>query len=137
MAIRTIFVIAFTAMWVLVALIGGQNAIDALTLALTIILYMLVPWTAVNLVDYFFVRHGHYTIRDLFNPRGMYGRWAWRGLLAYALGWLAIMPFAVLPNLWTGYLAARLGGVDIGWLVGLLVAGGSYYLFSQRMEAGE
>jgi nucleobase:cation symporter-1, NCS1 family len=133
-AIRTVYVSVITAMWVAVALIGGQNAIAALTLTLTIILYMLVPWTAVNLVDFFFIRYGHYTIRDLFNPRGMYGRWAWRGLLAYALGWCAIAPFAVLPDLWTGPLAARMGGVDIGWLVGLLVAGGSYYLFSKRIS---
>jgi nucleobase:cation symporter-1, NCS1 family len=133
-AVRAIFVSAITVLWVSVALIGGQNAIAALTLALTIILYMLVPWTAVNLVDFFFVRRGHYKIRDLFNPRGIYGRWAWRGLLAYALGWFAIMPFAVLPNLWIGALAARLGGVDIGWLVGLLVAGASYYLFSKRIS---
>jgi nucleobase:cation symporter-1, NCS1 family len=129
-AIRTIFVTVITAMWVAVTLIGGQNAIEALTLALTVILYMLAPWTAVNLVDFFFVRYGHYSIHDLFNPRGMYGRWAWRGLLAYTLGWFAIAPFAVLPNVWTGSLAARLGGVDIGWLVGLVVAGGSYYLLS-------
>ena len=132
-AIRAIFVAVITALWVLVTLIGGQSAISVLTLVLTIILYMLVPWTAVNLVDYFFVRRGHYLIRDLFNPRGIYGRWAWPGLLAYALGWFAIMPFAVLPGLWTGSLAARLGGVDIGWLVGLLVAGASYYLFSKRI----
>ena len=132
-AIRAVFVTVMTALWVLVTLIGGQNAIAVLTLVLTIILYMLVPWTAVNLVDFFFVRRGNYMIRDLFDPRGVYGRWAWRGLVAYALGWLAIMPFAVLPDLWTGSLAARMGGVDIGWLVGLLVAGASYYLFSKSI----
>jgi purine-cytosine permease-like protein len=132
-AIRAVFVCLITALWVAVTLIGGSNAIAALTLALTLILYLLAPWTAVNLVDFFFIRRGHYVIRELFNPRGMYGQWAWRGLLAYSLGWLAIVPFAVLPNLWTGFLAARLGGVDIGWLVGLLVAGGSYYLFNNRL----
>jgi purine-cytosine permease-like protein len=47
---------------------------------------------------------------------------------------VAIAPFAVLPNLWTGALAARLGGIDIGWLVGLVVAGGSYYLFSKGLS---
>ena len=27
-----------------------------------LILYFLIPWTAVNLVDYYFVRRGHYAI---------------------------------------------------------------------------
>lgn len=33
-------------------------------------LYLLVPWTAVNLTDYFFVRRGHYAIADLFTSNG-------------------------------------------------------------------
>jgi hypothetical protein len=51
-----VLVLAFTALWVAVTLVGGQNAINALTLALTIILYLLVPWTAVNLVDFWIAR---------------------------------------------------------------------------------
>ena len=44
---------------------------------------MFIPWTAVNLVDYYIVRRGHYAIAEIFNPHGMYGRWGWRGILAY------------------------------------------------------
>jgi hypothetical protein len=33
-----------------------------------------IPWTAVNLVDYFIVRHGRYAIEGIFNPNRMYGR---------------------------------------------------------------
>ena len=127
-ALRTLFIALITVLWVIVTLVVGQDAIAALSLALNVILYLLVPWTAVNLVDFFFVRRGHYDIPSLFKSNGIYGQWAWRGLLSYALGWLSIAPFAVLPNLWTGALAAKIGGVDIGWLIGLIVAGGSYFL---------
>lgn len=130
-ATRILFVCAFTASWVAVALLGGQDAIAALTLVLIVILYLLVPWTAVNLVDFFWIRRGHYAVAELFKRHGLYGTWAWRGLLAYGLGWVAIVPFAVLPGLWTGPLAARLGGVDVGWLAGLVVAGGSYFLIAR------
>ncbi len=130
--IRILFTCLFTAAWVTVMLMGGQDAIAELTLVLTLILYMLVPWTAVNLVDYFYIRRGHYAVMELFKPHGIYGQWGWRGLTAYALGWAAITPFAVVPGLWTGPLAARLGGVDIGWLAGLLAAGGSYYIISKN-----
>ena len=33
--------------------------------SLTLMLYLLVPWTALNLVDFFFVRRGHYAITDI------------------------------------------------------------------------
>ena len=44
------------------------------------LLYLFTPWTAINLVDFYVVRKGHYSIREIFNPNGMYGRWNWRGL---------------------------------------------------------
>ncbi len=59
---------------------------------------------------------------DLFQPHGLYGSWGVRGLTAYAVGFVASMPFFVVPNVYTGALAARLGGVDIGWLVSAVAA---------------
>jgi len=128
--IRAIFVGLVTVLWVGATLAAGESAINALMLLLTILLYLLVPWTAVNLVDYFFVRRGHYAIKDLFKVDGIYGSWGWRGLLAYILGWIVIVPFAVLPGIYVGPIANKLHGVDIAWLVCLVVAGLSYYLTS-------
>ena len=65
--------------------------------SLTLMLYLLVPWTALNLVDFFFVRRGHYAITDIFRPDGVYGKWGWRGLTAYGVGFAAMIPFMVLP----------------------------------------
>lgn len=106
---------------------------------LTIMLYLLVPWTAINLVDYFFVRRGRYAITDFFVPNGIYGAWGWRGLGAYLVGFAAALPFLVLPDVYLGPAARLLGGVDIGWLVGLMVAGIVYWLaclsFDPALEA--
>jgi cytosine/uracil/thiamine/allantoin permease len=88
----------------------------------------------VSLVDYFFVRRGRYAITQLFEPRGIYGAWGSRGLLAYGLGFLATLPFFVLPDVYTAPAARALGGVDIGWLVGLIVAGGTYYLLARTLD---
>ena len=75
--------------------------------SLTLMLYLLVPWTALNLVDFFFVRRGHYAITDIFRPDGVYGAWGWRGLTAYFVGFAAEIPFMVLPPIaglsYTGY----------------------------------
>lgn len=87
-----------------------------------------------NLVDYFFVRHGRYAITELFEPHGIYGAWGSRGLFAYGLGFLATLPFFVLPDVYTAPAARALGGVDIGWLVGLIVAGGTYFLLARTLD---
>ncbi len=68
---------------------------------LAVLLYLFTPWTAINLVDFYVVRKGHYSIREIFNPNGMYGRWNWRGLVAYFVGFLVMMPF-FSTEAWTG-----------------------------------
>lgn len=132
--LRIGFVLLVTLVWTLASVAGGESAIDALFLSVTIMLYLLVPWTAVNLVDFFFIRKCRYAITQLFVAGGVYGNWGWRGLLAYGVGLLAITPFAVLPGLYTGPAAKALGGVDIGWLVGLAVAAGIYYAVARRID---
>jgi NCS1 family nucleobase:cation symporter-1 len=94
---------------------------------LAVLLYLFTPWTAINLVDFYLVRRGHYSIREIFNPRGMYGKWNWRGLLAYAVGFVVMIPF-FSTGLYTGPVARALGGADVAMLVGLPVAAIVYLL---------
>jgi len=127
-------ILAVTILWSGITLLVGESAIDALYLSLTIMLYLLVPWTSVNLMDYFFVRKGHYVIRELFVPNGLYTNWGWRGLSSYALGLLVIIPFAVLPGLYTGPLARLIGGDDVSWLAGIVVSSLSYLALSRSLD---
>ncbi|WP_327088889.1 cytosine permease [Nonomuraea sp. NBC_01738] len=99
-----------------------------------ILTYLFIPWTAINLVDYFFVRRGQYVVREIFNPRGIYGRWGWRGNLAYVIGLAAMAPFMVIVGLYTGPIAAAAGGVDYSLLVGLPVSGGLYLIFARSLD---
>ncbi|HLN49918.1 MAG TPA: cytosine permease, partial [Steroidobacteraceae bacterium] len=100
---------------------------------LAILLYLFTPWTAINLVDFFLVRRGHYSIREIFNADGMYGRWNWRGLLAYGLGFAVMIPF-FSTGIYTGPVARALGGADLAMLVGLPVAAIAYYLACRSMD---
>jgi len=88
---------------------------------LAVLLYLFTPWTAINLVDFYVVRKGHYSVREIFNARGMYGRWNWRGLTAYAVGFAAMIPF-FSTGFGEGPVAVALGGADVAMLVGLPVA---------------
>ena len=100
---------------------------------LAVLLYLFTPWTAINLVDFFLVRRGHYSVREIFSPDGMYGRWNWRGLIAYALGFAVMIPF-FSTGMYTGPVARAIGGADLAMLVGLPVAGIAYYLACRSMD---
>jgi nucleobase:cation symporter-1, NCS1 family len=136
-ALRVMVLLALMAVWIAIALSFGGNAVTYVNGMLVLMLYFLMPWTAVNLIDYFCLRRGRYSIVDLFRPRGLYGSWGARGLTAYAVGFAASVPFFVVPNVHTGALAERLGGVDIGWLVSAAVAATTYLLVSRRFNAGD
>ena len=130
--LRVVTITVLAAAWFVMSLLL-TNATTALNTTLLIMLYLLVPWTAVNLTDYFFVRRGHYAITDLFTPRGIYGAWSWRGIAAFVVGILAEIPFMVLP-FFTGPAAAAMGEVDIAFAVGLLVSGVVYVLLTRSLD---
>jgi nucleobase:cation symporter-1, NCS1 family len=106
---------------VVVACFGYQHFVSNLSNFLDVILVLFIPWSAVNLADYFLVRHGSYDVASFFTAGGVYGRFAWRGLLAYVIGLAAEWPFVSQPD-YTGPLVKPLGGADISWLVGWFAA---------------
>ena len=118
--------------WLVMSLLL-TNATSALNTTLLIMLYLLAPWTAVNLTDYFFVRRGHYAIADLFTPNGIYGAWSWRGLTAFTAGVLAEIPFVDLP-FFVGPAAKAMGEVDIAFIIGLLVSGVVYIALTRSLD---
>jgi nucleobase:cation symporter-1, NCS1 family len=64
-------------------------------------------------------------VSAIFDPRGIYGRWAWRGLVAYVVGFVAMIPF-FNTSFFSGPVADALDGADISFVVGLIVAGSLY-----------
>ncbi|WP_432519004.1 purine-cytosine permease family protein [Kineococcus sp. SYSU DK006] len=131
--VRIAGILVLAVVWTVVG-VGLSDASEALNTALLVMLYLLAPWTAVNLVDYFFVRRGHYAIADLFTPDGIYGRWGIRGLIAYAVGILAEIPFISVAGFYSGPTAEALGGVDLAVVVGLAVPGVLYLLLTRRLD---
>ena len=115
------------------ALGSSESAIDRFSDLLAVLLYLFTPWTAINLVDFYVLRKGHYSIREIFNPNGMYGRWNWRGLVAYGVGFVVMIP-CFSTGLYTGPVARALGGADIAMLVGLPVAAAVYLLSCRSMD---
>ena len=129
---RTIGAIIIFLLALLIALFARDNFILFYTNFLSFLMYVLVPWTAINLVDYYLLRHGDYRVEDFFKrDGGVYGRFNWVAIGAYIAGALIQVPFSATA-IFTGPVAAAMGGVDISWLVGLLVVAPLYY-FAARI----
>jgi purine-cytosine permease-like protein len=111
-----------------------QTPSQALYNALTIMLYILAPWTAINLMDFYFVRKEKFAITDMFRPDGVYGRWGVIGLLVYFIGIAVEVPFMYLPNTYTSWGAQQLSLVDISWVIGLVVSGVLYLALSRNID---
>jgi len=135
--VRIITITLTAVLSVIPALLIGENFLINFEDFLLLVLYLFIPWTAVNLVDYYIVRRGHYAIAEIFNPHGMYGRWGWRGITSYLVGFAAMLPF-LSTSKYTGFVATDLNGADISLFIGLPVAGILYYVLAQSIDvAGE
>jgi|HubBroStandDraft_6_1064221.scaffolds.fasta_scaffold91651_2 NCS1 family nucleobase:cation symporter-1 len=128
--LRIIPFLVVMAVGTVVAYIGYKSFVNNLSNFLDVLLLIFIPWSAVNLVDYFVIRHATYDVGSFFTADGVYGKFAWRGLLAYALGLAAEWPFVSQED-YIGPLVKLLGGADISWIVGWVVAAGAYLLFMQ------
>jgi NCS1 family nucleobase:cation symporter-1 len=119
------------------ALLAKTSFIANYTDFILLLLYVLVPWTAINLVDYYLLRHGHYDVASFFrHDGGIYGRVNLVAVGCYLVGIAVQWPFVDTP-LHTGPVAAALGGADLSWVVGLAVTAPIYYWFAKRSQAAE
>jgi purine-cytosine permease-like protein len=116
-----------------IALLSSSNFVNRFADLLAVLLYLFTPWTAINLVDFYLIRKGHYSVREIFNPHGMYGRWNWRGLMASGIGFAVMIPF-FSTGLYTGPVARALKGADLAMLVGLPVATLVYIFACRSMD---
>ena len=101
---------------------------------LLLVLYFFIPWTAVNLTDYFIVRRGHYAIAEIFKPDGIYGRWGWPGIIAYVVGFVVMVPFFSAGKLFVGPVAQAMQGTDISLFIGLPVSALLYWVMTRKID---
>ncbi|WP_064694838.1 purine-cytosine permease family protein [Rhizobium aegyptiacum] len=97
--------------------------------------YALIPWTAINLVDYYVLRRGQYSVADIFDPDGIYGRYNPIAIGAFVFAVLAEIPF-ISMYYYTGPVAAYLGNIDLAWIVGVPV-GACLYYFPMRARLSQ
>lgn len=116
---------------VLAGVAGSADFVNNLISYLNFVLYFLIPWTTVNLVDFYVVHHGDYKTEDFFDQNGAFGRWGAPAIITYFVTFLVELPF-MATTVFTGPVAARIGDVDLAWLVGPIVSIPLYLFLIKR-----
>jgi NCS1 family nucleobase:cation symporter-1 len=118
----------------IIALAGADNFLEVLVNLIALMFFVITPWTAVNLADYYLVRRGQYDVAAFFRPDGgRYGLWNHAAMTCYGVGLLVQVPF-LSTTLFTGPIAKAMDGVDISWIVGLAVTVPLYLVMSSRQS---
>ncbi|CAD6545819.1 purine-cytosine permease family protein [Paraburkholderia metrosideri] len=99
------------------------------------LLVVLVPWTAINLIDFYVIHKGQYDVDSIFRvDGGIYGRFNPQALIAYAVGIVVQIPFMNTP-IYVGSFSSHLDGADLSWLVGIIVTTPLYLWLASRDTA--
>ncbi|MGH7919886.1 MAG: purine-cytosine permease family protein [Candidatus Dormibacteraceae bacterium] len=132
--VRAAFVLVAAIVGTVIAIAGQGNFVADYSNFILFLAYFLIPWTAINLVDFYAVRRERYDLAAIFQPNGRYGRVSWRAMVAYFGGVAVEIPF-INSTFFVGPMVSRLGGADVSWILGLIVSAVLYFLLC-RVGAG-
>ncbi len=124
---RLMAVIGIVAVSTVIAILGEHAFLGAFKSFILFLLTFFIPWSAINLIDYYFISHEKCDISDLSDPNGKYGRWNIIGIGCYVAGIVFQLPF-IDTKLYTGTIAKMMGGVDLSWIAGLIFTSILYYI---------
>ena len=130
-ATRLAYILGFVLLTVLVALMASSNFLATFKNFVLLLLTVFVPWSAVNLVDYYLVSKEKVDIPALYDSQGRYGAYNGVALFSYVLGIIVQIPF-INQAMYEGPLAKAMGGADISWIVSLIVTSLVYYPLAKK-----
>ncbi|MFK0159017.1 purine-cytosine permease family protein [Streptomyces sp. NPDC090499] len=137
LGVRLVTLVVTAVLSLIGALAATSNFLTNFNNFLLLVLYLFIPWTSVNLMDYYVVRRGHYAIAEIFKPNGIYGRWGWQGIVSYLVGFAVMIPFFSVGTLYVGPAAKALDGADISLFVGLPVSALLYWWLTRSIDVEE
>lgn len=123
---RVAVIVMAAAIGTSIGILGRHDFLGNFQDFILLLAYFLIPWTAINLVDFYLIRREVYDIDAIFDSTGRYGGVDARTMTAYLLAVVAALPF-VRMSFFTGPAVSWLGHADLSWMVGLVVAAVAYW----------
>ncbi|MFG6206123.1 purine-cytosine permease family protein [Pseudomonas retamae] len=81
--------------------------------------YFLVPWSSINLADYYLVKKGKYVVEDMYSADGIYGKYNVSTMVIFLIGVASTVPFMDM-SFYHSYFAKMIGA-DVSWVPALIV----------------
>ncbi|MGH9917834.1 MAG: cytosine permease, partial [Nitrososphaerales archaeon] len=128
---RALYILPVSALGLILGEVATGGVATFLDDSLAILLILLVPWSAINLSDFYLVRGGHYSYKDMFRPHGPYGVISVPGFVSYFLALACEIPFIHVLS-FEGPVASALGGGDISFVIGVPVGAIAYWALMRR-----
>ncbi len=113
----------------------SENFANSVSQWMAALVFWIAPWAAITLIDFFVLRKGKVDVAELYRPvtKRLIDDIEWPGMISFAaglaVGWLFLM--TSIPGL-QGPVAVAMGGVDLSWLAGAIVAGTLYLILRRR-----
>jgi NCS1 family nucleobase:cation symporter-1 len=95
--------------------------------------YFLVPWSSINLADFYLVKKGKYVVEDMYNVNGIYGKYNISTMVIFLIGVASTIPFMDM-SFYHSYFA-KVIGADMSWIPALIVPAALYVGYA-RYKAG-
>ena len=133
-AARIVYILLFIFVSMAIALWASADFLSSFKNFVLLLLAVFVPWSAINLVDYYLISKERVDIPALYDPNGRYGAYNWVALGCYVLGILVQIPF-LNQALYQGPISKMLDDADISWIVGLAVTSVVYYALARNTQS--
>lgn len=127
---RAIWTLIGAVIYVAIAIPQSKNFAATLQNFVLLVAYWLGPWSIILILEHFVFRHGQYNVDDWNNRSRLPIGWA---ALASMLAGLVGVYLGADQILFVGPIAKALGGMDVGFELGIILAGIAY-LILRRIE---
>ncbi len=111
----------------LIATIGAGNFMANFQMYLVFVLFFIIPWSTITLMDFFILGRTHYHHSEYEKKDGIFKVFNTKTIAVYLITILLQIPF-LNTEIYVGPIAKAMNGVDIAWIVGILISATLYYV---------
>ncbi|HEY9576275.1 MAG TPA: cytosine permease, partial [Pseudobacillus sp.] len=128
--IRVVTSIAIGILLALAATVGAGNFMSNFQIYLGFILFFIVPWSVINLTDFYVLGRQKHNPDDFMDKNGPFGKLRMSSLAIYLLAVISQIPF-INNGIYQGPISKMMDGLDIAWVIGVVISFGLYYNFEK------
>ncbi|WP_153722024.1 purine-cytosine permease family protein [Sporosarcina cascadiensis] len=132
--IRVFASVAVGVILALAATVGAGNFMSYFQLYLGFILFFIIPWSTINLTDFYLLKRQNFQPEEFMNKNGRFGKLRKGSLAIYLFAVTCQIPFTN-NGIYQGPISKAMDGLDIAWIVGLLVAFSLFYVYEKSKDS--